>query len=277
MRSSAHARLAYAIRAGKVIAAHPRDGFERVLEKLAERQDRRRLPGEHPVPSGGERELHELLGLPWPCPEHDAFEELWGAVTATLAERGLVGGRGSFGGWDDGDVRLCRLAWCLVRHCRPDRVVETGVARGLTTRVVLEGLERNGGGHLWSIDLPPLIERRLAEETGAAVTAELTGRWTLLQGSSRHVLPGLLEQLGDVGLFVHDSMHTTRNVTFELEHVWPALAAGGVALVDDVERNRAFGRFVEARPGVGAIVCAAEDGRALLGAAVKPRPAAAGG
>jgi hypothetical protein len=135
--------------------------------------------------------------------------------------------------------------------------------------VILEGLERNGAGHLWSVDLPPLLERRLAEETGAAVTGELSGRWTLIRGSSRHVLPRLLDDLGRVDLFVHDSMHTTRNVTFELECVWPALAVRGVALIDDVDRNRAFGRFIDARPDLQAIVCAAEDKQALLGAVVK--------
>jgi predicted O-methyltransferase YrrM len=272
--SSARARLVYAVRASKVIAAHPREGFERVRERLAEQQDRRHGAAKHPQPSGGERELHELLGLPWPCPERREFGALWAAVLGTLAERRLVGGRGRFGGWDDGDARLCRLAWCLARHLRPERVLETGVGRGLTTRVLLEGLERNGAGHLWSVDLPPLLERRLAEETGAAVTPELRGRWTLIRGSSRHVLPRLLDELGHVDLFVHDSMHTTRNVTFELECVWPALAAGGVALVDDVERNRAFGRFIDARPNRGAIVCEAEDRQALLGAVVKPIPAA---
>jgi predicted O-methyltransferase YrrM len=270
-----HARLVYAARASKAIATHPRDGVERVRERLAEKQDRRLGRTQLSRPSGGERELHELLGLPWPCPERREFGALWSAVLGTLAERGVVTGRGTYGGWDDGDARLCRLAWCLARHLAPERVVETGVARGLTTRVVLEALERNGTGHLWSVDLPPLLERQRAGETGAAVTAELRSRWTLVHGSSRHVLPTLLDELGTVGLFVHDSMHTTRNVMFELEHVWPALVAGGVALVDDVERNHAFGRFIDARPNTRAIVLAAEDGQALLGTVVKPGPARA--
>lgn len=79
--------------------------------------------------------------------------------------------RGAFGGWDDGDARLGRLAWCLTRHLRPEFVVETGVARGLTTRVILEAMDRNGRGRLWSIDLPPLIAQELWEETAAAVHA----------------------------------------------------------------------------------------------------------
>lgn len=261
--------MVYAARAAKVVAAHPREGVERVLERLAEHRDRRRRPW-IPLARSDERDLHALLGLPWPCPSAHEFEAVWEAVLATLAERGLQVGRGSFGGWDDGDPRLCRIAWCVARNLRPERVVETGVGRGLTTRVVLEALERNGAGHLWSVDLPPLIERGLMRETGAAVTAELRPRWTLLTGSSRTVLGRLLDDLRRIDLFVHDSMHTTRNVAFELEHAWPALAPGGVALLDDVERNHAFGAFLRARPEVKALICPADDGRALLGAALKP-------
>jgi hypothetical protein len=36
-------------------------------------------------------------------------------------------------------------------------LVETGVAHGITSRFVLEALQRNGGGRLWSIDVPPLL------------------------------------------------------------------------------------------------------------------------
>jgi hypothetical protein len=44
-------------------------------------------------------------------------------------------------------------------------------------------------------------------------------------------------RLGQIDLFVHDSMHTARNVRFELEPVWPALTPGGAVLIDDVERT----------------------------------------
>lgn len=261
-------RLAYAARAARAIAAHPREGLERVRERLAEQRDLRRGPW-RPARTGSEAELHERLGLPWPCPERGEFDAVWREALGALAGRGLALGRGAFGGWDDGDERLCRIAWCLARHLRPVRVLETGVGRGLTTRVVLEAMERNGAGHLWSVDLPPLLERRLGAETGAAVTPELRGRWTLVAGSSRHVLPGLVRRLGRPDLFVHDSMHTTRNVALELACVWPALAAGGAALLDDVERNRGLPQFLAERPGLEATVCRAQDGGALIGCVVK--------
>jgi Methyltransferase domain len=272
-RRSIRRRLAYVAEAARATTAHPREGVERARERLAERRDLRDGPW-WPAATGDERQLHDRLGLPWPCADHADFEAVWAAALDTLADQGLRAGRGAFGGWDDGDKRLCRIAWCLARHLRPGRVLETGVGRGLTTRVVLEALERNGTGRLWSVDLPPLLENALAAETGAAVTPQLRGRWTLVTGSSRHVLPGLLRDIGPLDLFVHDSMHTTRNVSFELGRAWPALAAGGAALIDDAERNHGVRRFLTAHPDVYALICPASDEGALLACLLKPGPAA---
>jgi hypothetical protein len=262
--------VGYAVRAARAIAAEPYEGAERTLERVAERVDRRRPVWRYQPTEPGEERVHGLLGAPWPCDEHAAFERVWDEASADLAARGLRVGRGAFGGWDDADIRLGRLAWCLARHLRPERIVETGVARGLTTRVLLEALIRNGGGRLWSIDLPPLLERGLADETGVAVPERLRDRWTLLRGSSRRLLGGLVAGLGGLEVFVHDSMHTTRNVRFELGCAWPALARGGAALIDDVERNAATGRFLQSHPETAAVICPASDGAALIGCLVKP-------
>jgi predicted O-methyltransferase YrrM len=218
-----------------------------------------------------EERVHGQIGVSWPCEEQADFDEVWHGALAELTARGVPVGRAAFGGWDDGDARLARLAWCLTRHLRPARVVETGVGRGLTTHVLLEALERNGDGQLWSIDLPPLLERELADETGLAVPQRLRGRWTLLQGSSRRRLPRLLARIGQVDLFLHDSMHTTRNVRFELDHVWPVLARGGAVLIDDVEKNAATGQFVRAHPEAPCVISPAADGEAMIGCLVKPR------
>jgi predicted O-methyltransferase YrrM len=262
-------RIQYARRASLAIAAQPYEGVERILERVAELRDARRDPWPYSATEAYEERLHAMLGAPWPC-EDDGFEEVWRAALGDLATRGLRVGRGAFGGWDDGDARLGRFARCAARHLRPRRIVETGVARGLTTRVLLEALQRNGGGRLWSIDLPPLLEGELAEEIGAAVPERLRKRWTLLRGSSRRLLPGLVAGLGEVDLFVHDSMHTARNLRFELERVWPALSLGGATLIDDVEKNTATGEFLEARPEAAAVICSAEDGKVLIGAVRKP-------
>jgi predicted O-methyltransferase YrrM len=263
------APLAYVARASRAIAAHPSEGMERLLERVAERRERHRPPWPYAATAACEERVHALIGAHWPCEERKNFDAVWGAVHDDLAARGLPVGRSTFGGWDDGDPRLGRVAWCLARHLQPTRVVETGVGRGLTTHVLLEALERNGGGHLWSIDLPPLLERRFAEETGAAVPERLRERWSLLHGSSRRRLPGLVADLGQIDLFLHDSMHTARNLSFELGHVWPALAPHGAALIDDVEKNVTTGEFLRAHPEAPSVIFSSDDGEALIGCVVK--------
>ncbi len=267
---AAFSRVGYFGRVARATASQPRESIERAREKLAERHDRRtQWPAYEPIPDA-EEQLHASLGLAWPCSVQEEFESLWSGVVDALAVQGLPLGRGAFGGWDDGDPGLVRMAWCLTRHLRPEVVIESGVARGLTTAAILRALALNGAGHLWSIDLPPLLERELSTQTGAAVNARDRVRWTLLSGSSRRVLPGLVRKLARVDLFIHDSMHTGRNVKFELDRIWPALADGGAVLVDDVERNAAFGRFVRAHPEAASFLRRADDTRALFGCLLKP-------
>ena len=250
--------LKYAASAVRTIVSSPAQGSERVMEKLAARRDRKAAVHYETEPCWEER-LHELLGEPWPCRERPAFEELWTAILRRLAQRGLQVGKGAFGGWDDADPALARAVWCLTCHLGPRTVVETGVARGLTTRVVLEVLERAGAGRLWSIDLPPLLEAELREETAAAVPMDGRGRWTLFEGSSRRLLPGLLEKLGRVDLFIHDSMHTERNLRFELDRVWEHLAPGGVLVADDVSANPGLRSFTKSHRPVHSLVCKHDD------------------
>jgi predicted O-methyltransferase YrrM len=262
--------LKYMGRATKAFAVQPHEALERTLEKIAEWRDERAIGSRYVVSEAPDEWIHQALGAQWPCDEREDFDRIWDEALQELSAQELRVGRGAFGGWDDGDQRLVRFAWCLARHLRPERVLETGVARGLTTRALLEALQRNGSGHVWSIDLPPLLEHGLSDETGAAVPARLRDGWTLVRGSSRRVLPELVTQLGSVDLFVHDSMHTTRNVAFELECVWPALRPGGVILIDDVEKNAAMGQFLRSHPEAGSMICASDDGVVLIGCLIKP-------
>ena len=125
---------------------------------------------------------------------------------------------------------MATSAWAASRGawratCAPS-VPSRPASRAASPPLLLEALADNGGGRLWSIDLPPLLEHPPVRSGPRA--GPPSDRWTLLRGSSRRMLGGLVAGLGRIELFVHDSMHTTRNVRFELERVWPALARGGL-------------------------------------------------
>src|SRR5215208_98497 len=156
------------------------------------------------------------------------------------------------------DSRFARLGYLLCRLISPSVVLETGVSYGVSSVFILRALEENGGGTLHSVDLPPL---RGAYERfwGIAVPEALRGRWRLHRGSSARVLPRLLQETRTVDLFVHDSLHTYRNMRREFDTVWPHLRKGGVILADDVERNRAFGELQRKNPTLWRVVSDVES------------------
>lgn len=151
------------------------------------------------------------------------------------------------------DSVLARCCYLACRLLEPEIVVETGVAYGVSSAFILKALEANGRGKLHSVDLPPL-RRQYRRYWGIAVPAELRGGWTLHRGSSRRVLPKVLQEVGTVDVFLHDSLHTRRNMRGEFGQVWPRLRGGGMILADDVERNDAFAGLRGRNPELWRIV-----------------------
>lgn len=169
------------------------------------------------------------------------------------------------------DVIFARCCYLYCRLARPEAVVETGVAHGVSSAFLLAALRENGGGELHSVDLPPL-RRDAGSFWGVAAKCNSairdTSGWHLHRGASRRVLPGLLGELGSVGLFVHDSLHTYRNIAYELDLAWSHLPPGGVLLADDPERNAAFGEISRRGPEILRVVRETEDAP-LIGEAAK--------
>ena len=258
-------RLPYLVRVAAALFRTPAEAAERIRERVAEQGDRRAGPSPYKPEPDWEARLHALLGVEWPCAVRAEFDPLWGDVRRLLTEQNLTVGRGAYGGWDDADPAFARAVWCLACHLRPEKVVETGVARGVTTRFLLEALERNGSGRLWSIDLPPLLDRKLRSQTAAALPKRSRGGWQYVEGSSRRRLPRLLADLDEIDLFVHDSIHTGRNLRFELDRALAAMGARGALVSDDVHMNTAF----QAHAGPGTLVCPSDDGAGLFGIIIR--------
>jgi hypothetical protein len=239
------------------LVADPIETWTTIREAYAEGREERRPQCPYEPDLSWERQLHEALGIQWPCDEATDFLELWHQVMGELEAKGIRPGPESFQWWNDGDLGLVRAIWCLVRHLQPRKVVETGVAHGVTSRFILEALSRNGDGHLWSIDLPPL-ERSWRQQVGMAVGDGHSDRWTYIKGSSRRHLPSLLDSLGQIDLFIHDSLHSDRNVLFELDRAWPTLGPNGAIVVDDIDANWAFRSFSQTVPRKCSLICEAE-------------------
>ncbi len=229
-------------------------------------------------PEDWEPRLLALLGTAAGAGDVDAFWTMWPKIVGLLEAKGLRTGPQSFFSGNDGDPEFVRAIWHLVRGLGPAKIVETGVAHGVTTRFVLEALERNRAGHLWSIDLAP-TDPGMAAQVGAAVEGPVAARWSLIEGSSRRRLPPLLRAIAPIDMFIHDSLHTTPHLRFELEAAWEALRPGGYIVADDIDTNSAFRDFAARHPGAAGLVCQSEpirpdlrrpDRRGIFGVVRKP-------
>lgn len=165
------------------------------------------------------------------------------------------------------DLTLARCLYLLCRALTPGLVVETGVANGLSSAYILQALAVNGSGVLHSIDLP-LPSESSAQQIGALVPQELRGRWRLHLGSSRRLLPKII-RAHHIDVFVHDSLHTYRNMSREFGVVWPHLRTGGVLVSDDIEGNLAFSELRLRTPVYWQVVKQEHKPGALFGIAVQ--------
>jgi len=152
---------------------------------------------------------------------------------------------------------LGAILYTIVRALKPDNIVETGVASGLSSAYILLALEQNGQGRLYSIDLP-FEEGKIYEDdyhtpewgvvpkgkqSGWVIPGGLRHRWNLILGLSSENLSPLLTQLNSIDIFLHDSEHSYENMMREYQTAYPFIKPGGILLSHDIHYNDAFSNF----------------------------------
>ena len=123
--------------------------------------------------------------------------------------------------------------YMLVRALRPEVVVETGVNYGASSAHILAAMRENGGGTLYSIDLPKTRPPG-APAQDFLVPPELSSSWRLILGDSQDEPPGLLRTLGQIDHFHHDSLHTVQHMSWEYATALEHIRQGGVLSSHDV-------------------------------------------
>jgi len=262
-------RVGYLGRAAFVVASHPMEGLDRIRGRteivLCEQLSS--VAGQKPSATTTEpaRSLHELLGVAWPCPLEENFNEAWNDLALHMGSAGLNVGEGH-----DADANLARVVWCAIRHLDPEMVLETGVARGVTSVLTLGAMQSNGGdGRLWSIDLPPMMSR-WHEQSKVLVDEAAWPDWTYIRGSSRRTMSSTCASMGSIDVFIHDSLHTPQTMKYEFEKAWPFMHSGSLLISDDVEGNSAFDDFVASRCVEKWFIAPKAGKKGMFGVALKP-------
>ncbi len=123
-----------------------------------------------------------------------------------------------------------RAMYAIVKLLKPHTAVETGVGPGSSTTVILSAA---GDCFLHSIDFG--VKYGHEPETypvGFVIPGELKKNWQLHTGDSAILLKPLLEKLGKIDMFYHDSTHEEKHVEFEISNAWKHMDRG-IILIDN--------------------------------------------
>lgn len=149
-----------------------------------------------------------------------------------------------------------RALYAITRLLKPAVAVETGVGSGVSTTFILSALRT---GVLHSIDLGVKYgEEKEEYPVGFLIPEGLKAKWHLHRGDAKALLEPLLDDLGDIQLFYHDSRHTYAHVYFELKCAWEHMKRG-ILLVDNFEFTRAPEAFA-ARVGAPVVKLSSRAG-----------------
>ncbi len=141
------------------------------------------------------------------------------------------------------------IEYSVVRASKPDIVVETGVANGYSTAVILSALEKNTNGKLVSVEI--------SKNVGRLVDMLCIGkeRWELVVGKPRENLVQALDREKRIDIFIHDSDHSYENMKFEFQEAYKRIRDGGFLMSDDIFWNKKsafvdFSRAIGAKPSI---------------------------
>lgn len=151
----------------------------------------------------------------------------------------------------------------LIQDYKPHKILETGVCNGYSTAFILLALEQNEQGHLYSIDYPEVIGLDYEKnnfwngkggaaipkgtKSGWIIPSHLKKRWSITYGKSIDILENLLEEIGEIDVFIHDSEHSYECMSFEFNIAYEKLKKNGLLIADDIHWNSSFFDFAKKR------------------------------
>jgi hypothetical protein len=136
--------------------------------------------------------------------------------------------------------------YTLVVLIRPKSIIESGVASGVSSTFILLGIHTNSSGTLHSIDLP--VQRRADRgnqswaipsgmSSGWGVPPELRSGWDLRLGRSEELLKPLLDEVGELDFYCHDSPAGIKHFEFEMRSIRRHLTPGSLVVADNTDRT----------------------------------------
>lgn len=137
-----------------------------------------------------------------------------------------------FGPEYDAGPNMTKLLYLVCRVIKPNLVVETGVASGVSSNCVLDALQTNEAGKLISIDI--------TENVGELIEARLQTRWNLKilpRTFRRRAFVRFIKTTPGIEIFIHDSDHSEVWQKIEFLTVMNLSPATKILIFDDITQG----------------------------------------
>ena len=160
-----------------------------------------------------------------------------------------------------GDGANLSLLYQLIFLTSTRKVIETGVAYGWSSLVILFALKDKEGHQLISTD-KPMPNEDYNSMVGIVVQEKFLKNWDLMKEADVEAIPKALKKLGAYDLCHYDSDKSYEGRTWAYKKLWDNLKPGGVFISDDISDNLAFKHFcekVDRKPWISHSVTSAGD------------------
>ena len=137
-----------------------------------------------------------------------------------------------YGSSYDCESGLASFLYAYILKVKPKVIVETGVANGITTNVIMSALEKTGG-KLHSFD----IDKKCSNAYSGH------GKWIFhhLVKPFSSTFRKEVGEIENIELWIHDSNHGYSWQRFEYDLAFEKLGKGGMLVSDDIDASPAFG------------------------------------
>ena len=142
-----------------------------------------------------------------------------------------------------GIVSLFDVLYAISENLEAERVLETGVAYGLSSAAILKSISKRSG-NLVSVDMP-MIKQVDYHLIGTAVENKYLQYWELLRQPDKFGLTKAIQKLNYILDLAHyDSDKSYYGRRWSQPIIWKYIRKGGIFISDDIEDNAAFREFV---------------------------------
>ena len=137
------------------------------------------------------------------------------------------------------------LIYNICKHIEPKVIIETGVAYGWSSSVILNYIKKNSSeAKLISFDMPyPLCKN--TSYVGSIVCEKFKTNWTLIKKIDLLAIKKILLKVKSIDFFHYDSDKSYEGMFRMFKIIYPYLKPNGFLIIDDINDNMAFHDFTE--------------------------------